>query len=1404
MAARTHRRRRFWRWTRRIALSLAALAVTLIASAVIVIHTDYGRELIREQIENTLQGMFSGGARLGSFEGSPFGRIVLRDLRINSPDGRQVIGVKALSFEPHLLPLLTKRARLDDVIVDDADVLIERDARGQIVIAQLFPRLGWSIDLPSVSVHRAHITVATGDNRYDFDAIEVAGSFRSPVGAPREVAAVINGHVRQRDVPFSLDVVARSTDPAAERALEIPTAIARLGNVVVTARAVRMTPASPNRLATFAGHLTVSASRTALAELVPTLDVPVDLSASIDVTSDESTTHLMISASADGHPLLAGVDVAIGEKRARGWLATGTMDLTVLSRRRLRGTASVIALFDVTASTAAPSSTGFPWPTGRVLMHAAGDVEGVVGGSVAIAATSDVQGVLKAVVSAAAPGMSATARGEVRHVGDALVLHEGELVARGHGDGSSLFRGVRGDVSIDLKGSGQLAPRLDVAATGTVVGEQLHRNGVSIGAMRMAIDARGLPYGPRGHVVVDASDVKRGRLELRTVAVKAATRDDGRLAVSLRARPAAAASLVEVDALVGLPHPRAPSFTVELSHHRLRVRGIEWTGTKGRLVLGRKRIEISDLVTASTGGHDRVAVSAVLSPPTQITNVDAWRRLDRSALRHAHVTVERLDLKRMAELAGLGGNFKGHVDGVFQASPSAMEGHLSIRDAILPAFRGHGALHADIDVSQAAGGELEGRVAARIGTISGIDAQARIKIPRHAFDRAAWTRRVLSSASVRIAELELEPSLLERFAESGQSATVDSLARYLATARGRVTLVGEVSEGAQSAKLAVNVTGLVVGPLVRPVDVDLEATIDDKAAVATLQVRSDRERLVDVAATIGVSLGALIGNPRAGLAATLDTTATLPPLAVPKVLALFGRTAIADGTIAGDLKIGGTVQRPTLRAHVVVDGIRYLERRRNEKAAAARTLTMDATWDGSNGSIVIDGSQQDGMLRVSVTGSPWALRNATAIVEARTFDLSPLLMLAPGPIGAATGQLDGTLSIKGLDTRTTKIAGQLQLSRAQVPIDPAVGTLRNATLDLVARESKLLVRVDGKLGGGTIKAKATIGLDGASPVDGDVTVELRKVSPIGIVEPDIDADVTAKLRQVDRTWIADVAITNGRVTVPMEAREALKPVGAPDDMRFTPVRRVVQRPGTRVPQARPILIANVVLHPMHVLSDDLRSVVKGKLTLTTDGAAIGIVGTIHAERGDLDLFGRRYRVERATVSFDGSDDPLIDVRIEHDFSDVTTITLVRGRVSKPELVMSSDPATYSQGQLLGFLLGGEPQDDPATGSLKDSASGAGTSIVAAKVASYMRRALPIDLDVLRYEAATSTSSGTFTVGSWVTRRLFLGYRSRPAARSDENFGEAHIEYWLSPRVNVEAAGGDRGYSGVDLLWRKRY
>jgi autotransporter translocation and assembly factor TamB len=387
--------------------------------------------------------------------------------------------------------------------------------------------------------------------------------------------------------------------------------------------------------------------------------------------------------------------------------------------------------------------------------------------------------------------------------------------------------------------------------------------------------------------------------------------------------------------------------------------------------------------------------------------------------------------------------------------------------------------------------------------------------------------------------------------------------------------------------------------------------------------------------------------------------------------------------------------------------------------------------------------------------------------------------------------------------RTAQLLGDLHLKDARIPISPSIGTLREASVDITVHAHDIAIAGTGKLGAGTVKLSGSIATDGASLTGGKVTMTLRKVSPIGAVQPVIDADVTAKLARRGETWTADLVVDKGFVKIASTKGERLKDVGLPPDLTIGRGKRPV-RTGPLPPPPAPIVIAHIVLHDTKVESDEFRTTIRGELTATADTRAVGLTGKIEALGGDLDLFDRRYIVDTAAVYFDGTTDPLLQIRFTHDFPDVETITEVRGRLSKPVLSLSSNPGTYTKSQLLGFLLGGEPTGDPNSAGARDKATAAGESLIAGQIGNYVKKALPFNLDVLRYEAAGVTSSAAITVGSWVTHTLFVAFREHLSPRPDENSGEATVEYWLTQRLEVETTIGDRSYDGIDLLWRKRF
>ena len=818
--------------------------------------------------------------------------------------------------------------------------------------------------------------------------------------------------------------------------------------------------------------------------------------------------------------------------------------------------------------------------------------------------------------------------------------------------------------------------------------------------------------------------------------------------------------------------------------------------TQARVALRGRRLTVSADAASPDLGRARLALD--IDAPAQVAEPAAWKRLDRRAIRTGELTLRGIELRRAAEMAGLPGEYAGRVNGDVSLTASATTGKIEVSHLVAPSLRGQ-PIDAVLELSQPGVSEIVPKLTVTAEHVGGGTVAARLTMPDRVFDPAAWRqlgRGALRGATVRVADFPFDPAMLDRFGIHSEL-------------RGRLGVAVDVGEAGRTVQATIDVGQLRGGQIVQPIDIRLAAGADDRATSSTLTVATRGGKLIELSAKLPLSLARLSelrADPAAARNTPLAATAQLASVDAARLMAVFGRSEITGGTIDGKVVLGGTLGAPTVTANLVAAQLKVPPGPLGKPIRTVERLAITGSWSGGEAKLDVDGRESEGgTLRITALAHPDRLADGTLTVKATRFDLVPLLVFAPGPAGGAAGQLDADLRVTGLDLHTTKLAGELHLTGARIPAAPTVGTLRDTKIDAVIADHEIRVLVDGKLGAGTATLNGTIALDGAAPNGGKAKITLRKVSPIGSIEPQITADVDATLSHDRNRWRADLVVDHGVVLVPKEARgnEKLKPAGAPDDMVFSNGERITRRPMKREAPVDPVFQVKIDIRSTRVESDEFRGHVRGQLQMRASGNAIAMFGGVEAENGDLDLFGHRYYVERAAVRFDGPLDPLLDVRITYAFPEVTTITEVRGRASKPELIMSSDPGTYSQGQLLGFLLGGEPGGEPS-GSVSNQAAAAGESYLANQLGGYVKKALPVDIDVLRYEAATSNSSAAVTVGSWINPSLFVAYRQHLESRPDENTGEGEVEYWLSRRLVIQGTAGNRGYDGVDLIWRRRY
>lgn len=827
-----------------------------------------------------------------------------------------------------------------------------------------------------------------------------------------------------------------------------------------------------------------------------------------------------------------------------------------------------------------------------------------------------------------------------------------------------------------------------------------------------------------------------------------------------------------------------------------------------------------------------------LAAPRDLTNVVAWKSAGRDMVKQAKLAVQNVDLAQVSVLlaqpvdqrvpvpdhlvvlsralamahpnravpvTAVKPQMRGRLDGELAITPTDAKGDFKLQNLQIPQVRGLQRVDAELTIGSTSPTAIQSTFTVIAQNVGRVQAKAELTLPKDLTDPVQWKRlgtKALHALEVKSDEIAFDPAMLARF---GVTSTL----------RGRTALTLTVGEAGQTVKLEAYVKELRGSPIAEPVGVHAVLALDGKETTAKLAMTSKNGKttLITIDGKIPMTIDQLRANPAALRDAPITAALELKQAQAADLLSSFGHNEIVGGTLNGKIDVTGSLADPKLVAHLEADQLKARPGITGARTPVVKQLALDAKYDkAAGGTLSLKASEDNGgSLDVEAKANPNALAAGTATVKAKAFDLKPLLAFAPDPGTGAKGFLDANLTVKGFDPRTSQIAGELHLKDARIPIAPAVGTLRKGQIDIVIDDKRIQLKAVGKLGKGDVNLDGTIGLNGADLTGGQAKLILKHVSPIGSVQPQIDSQIALQMTRKNTTWVADVTIDKTFVKIDKTGGEALKPVGTPSDMRIggpppAPVAPKAQgdAPDAPPPPAEPVLIAHVKLNKTQVESKEFRTTLSGKLDVTMDAESMGIRGEVAATSGDLDLFDRRYRVEHAGVTFDGTIDPLLSVRITHDFPDVETITEVRGRLSKPELVLSADPGLYSQAELLGFLLGGEPNGDPNNGSARDKAAQLGSSLVANQIAGYVKKALPFAIDVIRYEAATATTSAAITVGSWITHTLFFSFTQHVDPRPDENSGEGTLEYWFTRRLELELKAGDRNYDGADLLWRKRF
>lgn len=207
-----------------------------------------------------------------------------------------------------------------------------------------------------------------------------------------------------------------------------------------------------------------------------------------------------------------------------------------------------------------------------------------------------------------------------------------------------------------------------------------------------------------------------------------------------------------------------------------------------------------------------------------------------------------------------------------------------------------------------------------------------------------------------------------------------------------------------------------------------------------------------------------------------------------------------------------------------------------------------------------------------------------------------------------------------------------------------------------------------------------------------------------------------------------------------------------------------------------------------------------------------LVGNVKTIRGYYDFQGRRFTILRdGTIRFEGLDnlDPTLDIRTERVIQAVTARVTVQGTVSKPQIVLTSNPP-LEQADILSLIVFNQPLNSVGEGQQISLAQRA-QSLASGAVAGELAKSIGNALNLSEFDINMAPDSGggpQVTVGQQVGQNLYVKVEQGIGDASQTNFIlEYELTKWLRLRTNVLEGSTTQAQlfqqmqgSGADLLF----
>ena len=236
-------------------------------------------------------------------------------------------------------------------------------------------------------------------------------------------------------------------------------------------------------------------------------------------------------------------------------------------------------------------------------------------------------------------------------------------------------------------------------------------------------------------------------------------------------------------------------------------------------------------------------------------------------------------------------------------------------------------------------------------------------------------------------------------------------------------------------------------------------------------------------------------------------------------------------------------------------------------------------------------------------------------------------------------------------------------------------------------------------------------------------------------------------------------------------------------------------------------------------SSDMNIEIAGNLDLVKSGQYFELFGDIQIIRGNYNLYGKRFDVQKGSFTFEGGSkiDPQIELEVQYVFRGLDKEKkylklYITGHVNNPSLQFSLNDVEIEETDAISYILFGRKFDDLTYSEKSEmgqqpgsSASGTLKILITGQMVGRLTRTLQrnLNLDVIEFKGDKNWRNATIIIGKYITTDLFLSYlREFSIGHSNEIVPEqVSLEYEISKFLFLQATKGDQKTSGFDLIWK---